>query len=133
MRKYRVCRWGQRTAGTRTRRSHTTRTVNHGQYLNSKAMLPHPLLHPLRCFLGPSSAQELPHGLKDTDRRLGVPTAGHVWRLEMVAKTAWHHSSYTMHCLRLVLVTIKLKHAIHYYTASSTCFKKVTLCLRSRD
>ena len=60
-------------------------------------MLPHPLLHPLRCFLGPSSAQELPHGLKDTDRRLGVPTAGHVWRLEMVAKTVWHHSSYIVY------------------------------------
>ena len=32
------------------------------------------------------------------------PTTGAVPRLETVAKTAWHHSSY--HCVRLVLVTI---------------------------
>ena len=36
--------------------------------INSKAMLPHPLLCLLQCLLGPSSAQELPRGLKDTDR-----------------------------------------------------------------
>ena len=35
---------------------------------SNEAMLPHPLLRPLRCLLGPSSAQELPRGLKDTDR-----------------------------------------------------------------
>ena len=36
--------------------------------INSKAMLPHPLLRLLRCLLGPSSAQELPRCLKDTDK-----------------------------------------------------------------
>ena len=45
----------------------------------------------------PKSCATRPEGYRQ-------PTTGPVRRLETVAKTAWHHSSY--HCVRLVLVTI---------------------------
>ena len=67
------------------------------------------------------------------------PTTGAVPRLETVAKTAWHHSSY--HCVRLVLVTINssMQYATTqrqgppaYIIGTDSCIRVVayTLCVQ---
>ena len=75
-------------------------TVAEPWTINSKAMLPHPLLR-LRAML--TRSQQRPR-VATRPEGYRQPTTGAVPRLETVAKTAWHHSSYR--CVRLVLVTI---------------------------
>ena len=72
-------------------------------------MLPHPLLR-LRAML--TRSQQRPRVATRPEGYRQPTTPGPVRRLETVAKTAWHHSSY--HCVRLVLV--KINSSMQYAT-----------------
>ena len=92
----------------------TYTTVAEPWTINSKAMLPHPLLR-LRAMLTRSQQRTRvatrPEGGDNTPVR----------RLETVAKTVWHHSSYQCEA------SAGDNHAVRYYTASRTS------CLHNRD